>query len=150
MTRVVRYWQSGVFQAEQFYWGWMPPHPTFFVRRRMYEQHGGFNLEMGTAADYELMLRFLLKHQISVAYIPKVLVRMRVGGMSNVSLKNRLTAPASASGSSDCPWMSTGPHHPTYLGHRPPPGPWQWVMPLLRVAVHICTVTAKYAGKIRR
>jgi glycosyltransferase len=70
----------------------MPPHPTFFVRRQLYEQYGGFKLDLGTAADYELMLRFLLKHRIRVEYIPKVLVKMRVGGMSNVSLKNRLTA----------------------------------------------------------
>lgn len=92
MARVVRYWQSGEYNANKFYWGWMPPHPTFFVRRRVYEQFGGFNLEMGTAADYELMLRLLLKHRVRAAYIPKVLVKMRVGGMSNVSLKNRLAA----------------------------------------------------------
>ncbi len=87
MARVVRYWQSGAYDAKNFYWGWMPPHPTFFVRRRVYEQFGMFNLNMGTAADYELMLRFLLKHRLRVAYIPKVLVKMRVGGMSNVFLE---------------------------------------------------------------
>jgi glycosyltransferase len=92
MARVIRYWQSGVYDAKKFYLGWMPPHPTFFVRRRVYEQFGMFNLNMGTAADYELMLRFLFKHRLRVAYIPKVLVKMRVGGMSNVSLKNRLAA----------------------------------------------------------
>ncbi|MDD2540712.1 MAG: glycosyltransferase family 2 protein [Desulfuromonadaceae bacterium] len=92
MARVVRYWQSGAYNADKFYWGWMPPHPTFFVRRRVYEQLGGFNLEMGTAADYELMLRLLLKHRVRTAYIPKVLVKMRVGGMSNATLKNRLAA----------------------------------------------------------
>ena len=92
MARVERYWQSGAYNADKFYWGWMPPHPTFFVRRRLYEQFGGFNLNMGTAADYELMLRLLLKHRLRAAYIPKVLVKMRVGGMSNVSLRNRLAA----------------------------------------------------------
>jgi glycosyltransferase involved in cell wall biosynthesis len=91
-NRVVRYWKSGNYNAEKFYWGWMPPHPTFFVRRQLYEQFGGFNLDLGTAADYELMLRFLLKHGVRAEYIPKVLVKMRVGGMSNVSLENRLAA----------------------------------------------------------
>lgn len=91
-NRVIRYWKSGSYKAANFYWGWMPPHPTFFVRRQLYEQFGGFNLDLGTAADYELMLRFLLKHRVRAEYIPKVFVRMRVGGMSNVSLKNRLAA----------------------------------------------------------
>ena len=89
---VRRYWVSGRFDAKKFYWGWMPPHPTFFVRREIYEKHGLFNLDMGTAADYELMLRFLLKHRISCGYVPEVLVKMRSGGVSNSSLQNRLDA----------------------------------------------------------
>lgn len=91
-AQVVRYWHSGTFHPNRFYWGWMPPHPTFFVRRSVYEKYGLFNLEMGTSADYELMLRFLLKHKISCQYIPKVLVCMTTGGMSNASLGNRLRA----------------------------------------------------------
>ena len=87
-----RYWKSGAFNAKKFYWGWMPPHPTFFVRRSVYEKYGGFNLSLGSSADYELMLRFLLKCKIKVAYIPEVLVCMRTGGVSNVSLKNRYHA----------------------------------------------------------
>jgi glycosyltransferase len=87
-----RYWKSGLFSPEKFKWGWMPPHPTFFVRRRVYEEYGLFNLDLGSAADYELMLRFLYKHRIKVAYIPEVLVCMRAGGVSNVSIKNRLKA----------------------------------------------------------
>ena len=63
--KVVRYWKSGGYDPQKFYWGWMPPHPTFFVRREVYEKYGLFNLKLGTAADYELMLRFLLKHKIS-------------------------------------------------------------------------------------
>jgi len=92
VTKVKRYWRSGNFQPKKFYWGWMPPHPTFFVRREIYLKYGLFNLEMGTAADYELMLRFLLKYQISCGYIPEVLVKMRAGGVSNASIKNRLNA----------------------------------------------------------
>jgi len=90
--KIVRYWRAGRFSARSFYWGWMPPHPAFFVRREIYERYGGFNLALGSAADYELMLRFLLKHQIKAAYIPKILVHMRSGGISNKSLGNRLRA----------------------------------------------------------
>jgi glycosyltransferase len=70
----------------------MPPHPTFFVRRSVYERLGLFRLDLGTAADYELMLRFLVKYRITTRYIPQVLVKMRVGGASNASLRNRLAA----------------------------------------------------------
>jgi len=89
---VIRYWKSGPFNPNKFYRGWMPPHPTFFVRKSVYEKYGTFNLKLGSAADYELMLRLLLKHRIKVVYIPEVLVKMRVGGISNASLTNRLLA----------------------------------------------------------
>lgn len=90
--RVVRTWRAGAFRKDLFYQGWMPPHPTFFVRRAVYDKFGLFNLSLGFAADYELMLRFLLRHGISTVYIPRVLVRMRAGGVSNLSLRNRLRA----------------------------------------------------------
>jgi glycosyltransferase involved in cell wall biosynthesis len=89
---VVREWRSGEFEPEDFLYGWMPPHPTFFVRRNVYEELGLYRLDLGSAADYELMLRFLFKHRIRTAYIPKVLVHMRTGGKSNASLFNRLRA----------------------------------------------------------
>jgi glycosyltransferase len=89
---IKRYWKSGDYSPRKFYFGWMPPHPTFFVRKSVYEKYGLFNLDLGTAADYELMLRFLVKHQIRCEYIPEVLVKMRVGGVSNASLGNRLRA----------------------------------------------------------
>ena len=91
-AKAVRYWRSGPYQPKSFYWGWMPPHPTFFVRRRVYEQYGVFNLDLGSAADYELMLRFMLKYEVKARYIPEVLVKMRVGGVSSRSIKNRLLA----------------------------------------------------------
>lgn len=90
--KIVRYWKSGVYDPRKFYWGWMAPHPTFFVRRHIFEQYGIFNTGLGTAADYELMLRFLLKYKISTCYIPDVLVKMRTGGVSNSSIVNRLKA----------------------------------------------------------
>ena len=89
---IIRHWKSKSYSEKLFYRGWMPPHPTFFVRRGVYERYGVFNLNLGTAADYELMLRFLLKNGISTHYIPEVLVRMRTGGQSNVSILNRIKA----------------------------------------------------------
>jgi glycosyltransferase len=92
VSKVVRYWRSGKYDQGSFAWGWMPPHPTFFVKRSLYDQYGVFNLDMRTAADYELMLRFIHKHKIKLTYIPKVLVKMRDGGASNVSIGSRIRA----------------------------------------------------------
>ena len=64
----------------------MPPHPTFFVKREVYEKYGLLNLDFPLAADYELILRFLYKYEVSTAYIPKVLVKMRAGGTSTPGL----------------------------------------------------------------
>ncbi len=91
-NKIVRTWISGNYSRNKFLYGWMPPHPTFFVRRSLYNELGLFNLSLRSAADYELMLRFLFKHHKKAAYIPDVLVKMRAGGMSNASLKNRLRA----------------------------------------------------------
>ena len=91
-NKVVRNWISGKYNRQKFLNGWMPPHPTFFVKRTAYEKYGNFNLDLKSAADYELMLRFLYKNKLSTCYLPRPLVRMRVGGMSNVSLKNRINA----------------------------------------------------------
>jgi len=91
-AKVKRYWKSGAYKKGKFLKGWMPPHPTFFIKKACYEQYGGFNLSLKSAADYELMLRMLHKHEVAVAYLPRVIVKMRMGGMSNASLKNRLRA----------------------------------------------------------
>lgn len=90
--KILRFWHAGPYKIQKFFWGWMPPHPTFFVRRDIYERYGIFNPALGSAADYELMLRFLLKHKITTVYIPEVLVKMRSGGISNASIKNRIMA----------------------------------------------------------
>lgn len=91
-NKVVRNWVSGAYKKGMFFKGWMPPHPTFFVRKSVYDNYGKFNLELKSAADYEIMLRFIHKHECSISYLPRVVVRMRVGGVSNVSIKNRLKA----------------------------------------------------------
>jgi glycosyltransferase involved in cell wall biosynthesis len=92
-SRVVRYWRAGHYTREQLADGWMPPHPTFYVRRDVYRRFGGFDLRYKIAADYENMLRILWGGRVNAAYIPEVLVRMRTGGMSNqflnVLLKSR-------------------------------------------------------------
>jgi len=91
-NKIFRKWKSGNYKDGQFLNGWMPPHPTFFVKRSCYEKFGSFNLSFVSAADYELMLRFIHKHKINLSYLPEFIVKMRVGGKSNVTLKNRIRA----------------------------------------------------------
>jgi len=90
LNRVIRNWKSSPYCHGKFRQGWMPPHPTFFVRKEIYEKYGYFNTDFRIAGDYELMLRFLERYRISAAYIPEVLVKMRWGGMSNGGIKNIL------------------------------------------------------------
>lgn len=90
--RVVRYWRSGEYNRSKFKFGWMLPHPTFFVKRRIYEKYGLFNLDLKTSADYEYMLRVLYKHRASTQYLPRVMTIMRTGGTSNASLTHRIRA----------------------------------------------------------
>lgn len=81
--RVVRTWRASPFRPGRFARGWMPPHPTFFVRRDVYARLGGYDTRFRIAADYELMLRYLERARVSVVYVPETLIRMRVGGASN-------------------------------------------------------------------
>ncbi|MFZ5554841.1 MAG: glycosyltransferase family 2 protein [Bacteroidota bacterium] len=92
LEKIHRYWRSGEYRRENFRKGWMPPHPAFFVKRDCYLKYGKFRTEMKTAADYELMLRFLYKEKVSSCYLPEIITKMRAGGLSNVSLKNRIQA----------------------------------------------------------
>lgn len=91
-NKIVRRWKSGIYKPGAFLNGWMPPHPTFFVKRKLYDRFGKFNLDFKSAADYELMLRFIQKHKIRLSYLPEFTVNMRTGGKSNVSLQNRVNA----------------------------------------------------------
>lgn len=90
ISRVVRHWSAGHFSKSKLAWGWMPPHPTFYVRRSVYDRLGGFDLRYRIAADYDTVLRFLGSGELQPAYIPEVLVKMRMGGVSNRSLANIL------------------------------------------------------------
>jgi glycosyltransferase involved in cell wall biosynthesis len=83
LRTIVRDWRSSEFRRGRFARGWMPPHPTFFVRRSVYERLGLYDTRLRIAADYELMLRYLEVHGVTTAYLPEVLVLMRVGGVSN-------------------------------------------------------------------
>ena len=85
---MIRHWQSEPFNARWLAWGWMPPHPTLYVRRTCYEQLGGFDLSYAIAADYHFILRLFSQPGVTPAYLPHVLVKMRVGGASNRSIRN--------------------------------------------------------------
>ena len=89
---LVRNWKSGTYRKNSFLYGWMPPHPTLFLRRRVYNEIGFFNLAFKTAADYELMLRVFVTNDFTIRYLPRVIVKMRTGGASNSSMKRRLDA----------------------------------------------------------
>jgi glycosyltransferase len=86
-SHVVRHWRSGEFSRSKLERGWMPPHPAFFMRRGLYESLGVFDTQFRIASDYDSLLRYLSHQSLNVAYIPEVLVKMRVGGASNGSLK---------------------------------------------------------------
>lgn len=88
LDKIVRYYSSANFHPKKMAYGWMPAHPTFFVKREIYEQYGLYKTNYQIAADYELVARFLVKNKISYSYIPKVLVKMRKGGASTRNLKS--------------------------------------------------------------
>ena len=90
--KLKRYWRSGWYSENAFLWGWMPGHLSFFAKRALYEQYGLFRLDMKSAADYELMLRFIHKNKVKMAYMDEVTIVMRAGGISNSSVGNRLRA----------------------------------------------------------
>lgn len=90
-SQIVRYWKSAPYKSGKFKMGWMPAHPTFFVRRGVYDSFGGFDLSYKLAADFELLFRLIEKHQIKTKYLPQILVKMRMGGATNKSLKNIIT-----------------------------------------------------------
>jgi glycosyltransferase len=90
-VKVVRHWRSGRPSASALNAGWMPPHPTVFVRSSLYATLGCFRKDLRISADYELMLRLFLSGLIEYRYIPRVLVKMRIGGESNRSLERIFT-----------------------------------------------------------
>lgn len=88
--KVIRHWRSGPYKRALLKRGWMPPHPTLYLRREVFETWGLYDPDFRIAADYDAMLRYLWTGRARLAYLPDVLVKMRVGGASNRSLKQLL------------------------------------------------------------
>lgn len=86
--QVVRYWRSRPYKAGLFERGWMPAHPTFYARRKLYERLGGYNTAYQLQSDFELTMRFLAVHRVKSVYVPETWVQMRMGGVSNRSMQN--------------------------------------------------------------
>ncbi len=90
LNEIHRVWEADDYNHNLPYKGWMLPHPTFYVKKEVYQNYGVFNTDFNFAADYEIMLRFLLKHQISVETIHEILVYMRTGGATNKNMSSRI------------------------------------------------------------
>ena len=90
--KVLRYWKGLTYKRFRFNYGWMPAHPTFYIRRELIDQFGGYENHYYTAADYEFMARYLYRHKVSSFYLPKMIVKMRNGGISNNNLRGRFRA----------------------------------------------------------
>jgi len=87
-NKIIRYWKSCSFHKKLLKKGWTPPHPTLFLKKSVYKKHGYFNLNYKISSDYDFMLRIFKDTELSFEYLPKVITRMRVGGVSNKNLKN--------------------------------------------------------------
>lgn len=88
LDKVIRYWKSCAYRYGLFSKGWAPPHPTFFVRKKVYEEYGVFDLSYSMGNDVDLMMRFLNKNELKSFYVPEILVKMRLGGESNRNVIN--------------------------------------------------------------
>ncbi|RZL45812.1 MAG: glycosyltransferase [Pedobacter sp.] len=91
-SRIIRKWVSKPFAKKDIALGWMPAHPTLYLRKRLFDKYGNYSLDYGTAADYELMLRFLYLNEVKAVYLDLLIVEMRIGGMSNSSIYQRYKA----------------------------------------------------------
>ncbi len=87
-TKIKRYWRSGKFDINRYKWGWMTPHLSTYIKKSVYEKYGDFDTNFKIAADYELMLRFIVKNGLIPVYLPMVIAKMRSGGVSNSSIIN--------------------------------------------------------------
>ncbi|WP_412467674.1 glycosyltransferase family 2 protein [Pedobacter sp. KLB.chiD] len=89
---IIRTWKSKQNTYADLKKGWMPAHPTLYLKRSLFGVNGDYSLDLGTAADYELILRYFFTHKIVAVYLPLLMVSMRAGGISNHSLRSRLAA----------------------------------------------------------
>ncbi len=88
--KVIRVWKGLPYKRSRFRYGWMPAHPTFYFRKKLLDHLGYYETHYYTAADYEFMVRYLFYFRVSACYIPKLMVKMRAGGVSNISIHNWL------------------------------------------------------------
>jgi glycosyltransferase involved in cell wall biosynthesis len=87
-----RKWRSNALSRRDLKLGWMPAHPTLFIRKTYFQRYGGYSVKLGTAADYDLVLRFFFKHRLSAVFLDQLIVHMRTGGISNRNLKSVVSA----------------------------------------------------------
>ncbi|MEE1883902.1 glycosyltransferase family 2 protein [Pedobacter flavus] len=90
--KVIRKWVSNTYSLKNIEQGWMPPHPTLFLKKQIYIEIGGYSLAYGSAADYEFILRLLYTYKVKADYFPQLIVNMRTGGMSNANIVSRIKA----------------------------------------------------------
>lgn len=91
-NKIIRIWKGRSFKRYRFRYGWMPAHPTFYIKRSLVEQFGFYQNHYYTAADYEFMARYLYKNRVRACYLPMLIVKMRIGGQSNKNFRQRLRA----------------------------------------------------------
>lgn len=87
IDKTVRYYDSSHFNPSKFAYGWMPVHPTFFVKKEVYDKYGVFRTDLNIGADFDILARFLYTQKISYSYMQEVFVKMRVGGVSTGGVK---------------------------------------------------------------
>jgi glycosyltransferase len=92
VNRKYRIWNGREYRRSLFLRGWMPAHPTFYFKRQLLESFGYYRTEYRSSSDYEFMIRYLYKHQVSAYYLPRLIVKMRRGGLSNNDLLFRIRA----------------------------------------------------------
>ena len=92
IEKIKRVWTGLPFRRSRFKYGWMPAHPTFYFRKKLLERFGYYETHYFTASDYEFMARYLFYFRVNASYIPKLIITMRTGGMSNISISKRLRA----------------------------------------------------------
>lgn len=89
-SKVYRNWKAGALRHSKFKYGWTIPHPTFFVKKEIYDRYGMFDSSFKISGDYELILRLLYKCKITTSYLPEVLVKMRNQGNSDGGIRKRV------------------------------------------------------------
>lgn len=89
--KIVRNWKSKTCTDFSLQTGWMPPHPALYIRKEIYDRYGNYRLDFGTAADYELILRFFYRHKIKTTYVNQIFIKMLTGGISNKNILNHVT-----------------------------------------------------------